>query len=598
MENEGNSLLGLPLESSEILEEVNLSSNDVDVTGSSVDNVGEMLIDEGVENNISCMESNSIDFEFVHSDLGNSSDFNIDNASVFGITDNEIDAREDCDDIFRDTACFDESNAVSKESNASTSLQSGIVSVPSLSKANLFKDLGLKLQVIPLNNLQYVSTIQTSRGLHILAIPGQTSVGSNFDNMCGQQTGQASKQCFAVDVNPSLVGHTRNTAQTKINDRPNLQENLVKKNKVEENTDEKVQASEVSLGADKTIIKSWAVSNCSQKGKYVGCRKSVIPRKSTFRRNYVKRLLAERSILKDRKSRTLYIDVVKTPNLRRRKMVSLLKASVTNDLKQAHNSACKNTSIGMNQREIKLTFHLQPNALEKKRSDNNLAKFDDKTIVTENKRNMVINNTQGTDRNVTAQAEKLHSSCNKRKVTDQVSDDTKLLDNNGAKLPEDEARTREITPSVHEAENRYKCKICLSTFSRKGHFDNHLKTHNEMISASKVNIGTRSEKNEKEQTLKQFRNKNKTIKEADKLDKIVHLSKNNNDIQTELLKCEFCGMEFKTKGNLVRHKLSHSLDTEKEVILSLKFIHSDNSLKIFINLKVSRIRNCIMLMMQ
>lgn len=580
MENENNSLLELPIEPSEILEEVNLSSSDIDVTDTTVNSVGEMLRDENGGDHISCMESNSIDFEFVHSDLGNSTDFNIDHSSVFGIhvPDNVIDTREDCDDIFRDSACFSErSLCISKQHDIGTSLQSGMVSVPDFGRSDLFKALGLKLQVIPLNNLQYVSTIQTSRGLHILAIPSQTPGSSTHDDINAQEFDvRQNIQNFELDTNPSFESCFDDSVPAKLNE-------ILPR----DNTAEKQQTFDIlSKLENEPLISVSSSPECPRKVRKIFDRKSVLPRKISVCKSKVQRMLDEKRLMKGKKNKTLYIDVVKKPNLKKRKMVSLLKASLTNKLKESHDSTSfRDTSI-QNQKEIKVTFHLKPRMFDNKMANdsqvdtatdidsqvkvaehqngNTMLKSDTEDIIQEKE---ICKNPLSEDEFSIPEPEKFLNPIAEIEGSTKVSDSAKVSDDNSVKSPEI-PKNSTLSSLPKESGKKYQCNICLSTFSREGNFNNHLKTHTEITSAVKtaIHLDKTGGTDENDGNLKHSEQKMRPSEEKESFDTLPSTDAPQNTVtENEVLKCEFCGMEFKTSGNLRRHKFTHNPDTQKQV---------------------------------
>ncbi|XP_053406851.1 RB-associated KRAB zinc finger protein-like [Mercenaria mercenaria] len=542
LENEGNSLLELPLESSEILEEVNLNTDHVGtVADNSVDNVGEMLIDENAQSGIPCIESNSIDFEFVNSDLGNSAEFNMDNSSVFGMTDNDIDAREDCEYLFRDSTCF--SDSVNKQIDAGTLQHSGVVSVPSSGKMNLYKDLGLKLQVIPLNNLQYVSTIQTSKGLHILAIPAQTSVSSNCNEVV-QQTVEKSKLSSA-DINQSL----KNRSQNKLKEVPNLE---VETRKVNEKTKKK----------NRDSVNGPSASKSTKKLRNSLDRSFIICRNNSFRKGCVRKGLLKQG--KDEKEST---NVLKTDNSRKHRMVSLLNTSVTNKLKQAQNTANRKG------KEIKVTFHLKPPDIVRNTTKENFTEDIPSKAVSEDMSTLKTNESLCSNTKGGFETDKLENHHVTNEVINDISDREKipvLEGNEHVKPPDNPDKMLKVDTAVvvnGAPGKKYQCKVCLSTFTRQGHFKNHMKTHKEITSEQKNSTENVTNFESKvEYHINQLENKipdlkgNSNESEGNHVDKDINLasfvnSHNNSNIMT----CEFCGMEFKTQGNLTRHKLTHSV---------------------------------------
>ncbi|WAR21490.1 ZFP1-like protein [Mya arenaria] len=176
MDGDGSSLLGLPIVGACLLDDVGLtSSHGGRNRGGRQRAVDSLLPDPDHQtNNIATIESGGMDFEFVSSDLVPVPEFSIDNSSVFGISETGMSESErDCDDLLKDTQCFT-SSGVCRPGDQLTS--GGVAVLPSSAVMEMYRSVGLRLQIIPLNNLQYISTIQTSTGMHILAVPSGTSV--------------------------------------------------------------------------------------------------------------------------------------------------------------------------------------------------------------------------------------------------------------------------------------------------------------------------------------------------------------------------------------------------------------------------------------
>jgi hypothetical protein len=653
MENEGNSLLELPLETVEILEEVHIPSNHVgNVSDTHVDNVGEMLIDEGTQSGISGMESNSIDFEFVNTDLGTGSDFNIDNSSVFGMTENGMDVREDCEYLFRDSSCFYDSNTcVSKQIDSGTLTQSGMISIPNSGKLNLYKDLGLKLQVIPLNNLQYVSTIQTSKGLHILAIPSQASLPSNCDDITIQQL------CQKLKVNSpelSLNQCLESRLQTKSpSSKVNSSETL---SKVKAKT---IMKSRIS-------VKDSFLSKSSRKLRNSVNKKLIICRNDSHRKGCVQSMFNNNSLVNQRKDVKGLVDVIKSKNIKKHRMVSILNKSVTSKLKQTQYVMNSNTN-----KEIKVTFHLKPPlGSEKERTAGGICTKSNSDIfkikTNENQEEFEIDglkthqigqdlagdNNRKTlrisesDQIFVSEENALSKSAhtcisNKKRAFDKIKLD-KAVEEKGKvnylgldrmeQIQAPENCKKILKYGAISAENksvgkRFQCKTCLTSFLRQGHLKNHMKTHLEILTELK-HVPEAFTNNDKSDS-KLFPEEGLTIKEKvsvykdGRLEKetpristgneisqlssekeMPHLSKEKeiqlptekeifqlprekeiphdsnadsgkkiNNISSNVLTCEFCGMSFKTPGNLTRHKLTHSMNVDRKVDPNITLLH-------------------------
>ena len=599
MENEGNSLLELPLETVEILEEVHIPSDHVGaVSDTNVDNVGEMLIDEGTQSGLSGMETNSIDFEFVNTDLGTGTDFNIDNTSVFGMSDNGIDVREDCEFLFRDSTCFDDnSSCVNKQMDSGCLTHSSMVSIPNAGKLNLYKDLGLKLQVIPLNNLQYVSTIQTSKGLHILAIPSQASLSSNCDDSTIQQLCQKSRPSPEHSVNQSLESRIQ-TANKFPHTKSECSNSLTK-----------VKAK--SMINNTVTVKDTFLSKSTRKLRNSVNKKLIICRNNTLKKGCVQSVFSRNNLVNQTGDKKC-LDVLKSKDKRKHRMVSILNKSVTNRLKQSQQMGGDNTS-----KEIKVTFHLRPplsgedkkvvaddsytklssDILEQKSNENlndsvvenqgtlqteedvdgvkimnPLTISNNEKIVPEIQRNALSEHVNIVDKIPVTDHKEVE-----KFVEEKSKEDNQVLNRNEHEQSLDDINNKVLKAGMTFAENnsvgkQFQCKNCLTTFSRQGHLKNHMKTHLEIITESKKEVETSA--NSYKVNSKQIA-ESKTVKkkpsgwndEMGEKEKSCNInSEQKAFVSSKIFTCEFCEMSFKTPGNLTRHKLTHSVDVDKKVL--------------------------------
>ncbi|KAH3707789.1 uncharacterized protein LOC127858623 [Dreissena polymorpha] len=173
-------------------EKVQITSN----RDSPLESCSERLVDVNEhKSNSLADETSSMDFEFVSSDLDHGTDFTIDNSSVFGLADSVIVGTHECDDFFRDSPCFNGPGCSRPIYGPGTE----VALLSETTERRLLPNIGLSLQIIPLNNLHYISTVQTNKGIHILAVPGRTSV-KNFDgNILQSLSGPDSVQKCSIE---------------------------------------------------------------------------------------------------------------------------------------------------------------------------------------------------------------------------------------------------------------------------------------------------------------------------------------------------------------------------------------------------------------
>ena len=170
---ETNCLLELPMEEgSEILSNRNLKPDIREGTAGNENDDECLLLDTSEENTgTTTYSTTGIDFEFVNPELESGSNYTMDHSSVFDISEPVI---EEKSELFRDSGVFDDCIAkqseLEKQQNVTCDFQTG---------KRLIMDLGLRLQIIPLNNLKLVSTIQTSEGVHFVALPDNSSISQS-----------------------------------------------------------------------------------------------------------------------------------------------------------------------------------------------------------------------------------------------------------------------------------------------------------------------------------------------------------------------------------------------------------------------------------
>ena len=174
MDDERNGLLELHIETSSILDDETLAGHNV----SRHQGITEVILADPDHQHavmattetvgMATIEPAGMDFEFVSSDIVSGPEFGIDSGSVFGLAVSGLESeRNDCDELLRDTKCFPITG-----SSRNTDQAGNILSA----QMEMFRKAGLRLQIIPLDNLQHVSTIHTSQGIHILAVPAPSSI--------------------------------------------------------------------------------------------------------------------------------------------------------------------------------------------------------------------------------------------------------------------------------------------------------------------------------------------------------------------------------------------------------------------------------------
>lgn len=504
MEPEGGSLLELPMEEADILSEVELSKSHIRTQDECSEHV-EILIEENQHTSIPCITSTSMDFEFTNADLVNSTEFSMDNSAMFGISESDIEVeRNGCDDLFQDSSCFNSEAGKSDE----VLISSGLTVLTNNNISCASKDIGLQLQIIPLDKLQYVSTVQTNKGLHILAVPADITV-----NHIQQQ--------YLRTITDSLKHSFCNTLQ---------------------------DTAPVTSG--QIVSLSTSQSNCHSKNTTMSHKRELTSWKGTENK------ISPDNTVANVKTMQTMTESFHSHFSQRKQMVSLLKNSSYG--KNTGNSVCKKPA-GSVTLTIPLTVNRQQSTCKTSQS---MKKLDSKVT------DVTHYSVKTTDGNIKSPE---HSKPLREPVAVKADCLPSSTVQSKDKHPSIQTSNNRITNSSNGCNKRniqkYSCTECTAKFSKEGHFKNHLIVHKQIASLkdSSSDTGSLDNENTGSGSISNMSNPNESVsgeprkgkQEVGEFNNIVS-GATKTELEHSLLRCEVCDMLFKTRGNLTRHQLTHT----------------------------------------
>lgn len=536
MEPENSSLLELPMEGADILDEVELSKAHISTQDVECHESVEILMaePETQHENISCITSGGMDFEFSNSDLVHGAEFGIDNTAIFGIPENDIEVeRAECEDLFQDTSCFNVN--VSKPDDVLTS--SNLTVLSGTEVATSYKDIGLRLQIIPLDNLQYVSTVQTDKGLHILAVPADASVNLDQQEYLKNIT-ETLKQ-----IPPNNIDH----------------------------------------------VPSYVVNFCNERVKFTNsnnhCQTKII---NMFDRGAIESTTVGDSVVNNgAKGNCSYasnseINYNESTNVTSRKpMVSLLKnVGFHENLERKVNE--KRKPAGSVKLTIPLTAYVNPSS-EGFRT-NHVVKtsesfIDTGAVLSQNKTQGAAGEQEKIKQILTGEKVKKDIVACSEMGTTELSDWKSNQHQNETSAQNTYKPQNSVTKSstlfsvksskMKKSDKKYCCTECPAKYSKEGHLKNHMFVHSQISKLNTMHrVDSALQMNEKEISEE---NKNTLLgnESSDGLEdggetRRSVIDKQEHDLcnrEWETLECEICGMSFKTPGNLTRHLLTHTRES-------------------------------------
>ncbi|XP_052772394.1 zinc finger protein 184-like [Mya arenaria] len=578
MDGDGSSLLGLPIVGACLLDDVGLtSSHGGRNRGGRQRAVDSLLPDPDHQtNNIATIESGGMDFEFVSSDLVPVPEFSIDNSSVFGISETGMSESErDCDDLLKDTQCFT-SSGVCRPGDQLTS--GGVAVLPSSAVMEMYRSVGLRLQIIPLNNLQYISTIQTSTGMHILAVPSGTSVSDlgrlvespnvSILDSCELETTQECNSNVSNLCCPSLhcgsyLSHTDGATFTSS------------------------QSDEITTVKDmcKTLVTPNVGDTCKNKSCTGNHTLSKWTDNEAILNLHAAGLMNGANLETTNKSVKMVSllncsDIKKVKISRKTKIQLTIPVKTQNNLKNKGEQKNKSIEINFSSENPETNVQKFPKSCVKQPNFIPLSKVEEIDGMT------VLNPLSSSEKEIPFAIHNHQSS---------ESEPLRVIDEQDSKLISylSDAVTKSETADVgiNNCQNNpkecfLKCLRCPAKFMRKGNLKRHTKTHvlftdSEINPTNPINTSenltkfitcnsNKMELNCKKNPCTEFSSTNK-IKSCDmklvddnlqssKSDETTTSSLEFENEETELSKyeCELCQMKFISHGNLTRHLLTHS----------------------------------------
>ena len=518
METDGSSLLELQMEEANMLDEVQLSKSHMSTQDECPEHV-EVLMGDNQHTSISCITSSAMDFEFTNSDLVNGGEFSIDNHAMFGISEGDIEVeRSECDDFFQDSSCFNNDTSKSDEiliSNSLTVLSDNDSGISS-------KDAGLRLQIIPLDSLQYVSTVQTNKGLHILAVPADITVNhiqqqylktitdsfktaSSCSTLHENTTPVVARQTLTL---PSSTNNCSTTTTTNIGNKVNFNTNINKTGQIHQSISEKLR----NRSNNAHIFQNHSSSNTQM----VSLLNNALCKKSTENNG----LHGDRPFRKQAGSVTLTIPLA----MDRQK--TKYRTSLPMKKAKTHISNIASFSVKTS------------NVANRKTNTSTCSSV--KTI-----QNVNDSSNQGS----APKQNHVEFQC-KSAVNDKKTTSNKQMDKKPSEV--------------------FCCAECPAKYSKKGHLNNHMLVHRQITKFNNLTVIS-AESLDVEHATTDPSTMDRTEATSDK-EENKELEKSemgyvNGKGSNEglVLNCEVCDMTFKTRGNLTRHQLTHSSKTKVSI---------------------------------
>ncbi|KAK3581834.1 hypothetical protein CHS0354_007237 [Potamilus streckersoni] len=116
-----------------------------------------------------------LDFDLCQTDIVGGSDFVLDHSSVFDIAESVIEDKN-ASDFYHDSVSA-ENPDVQVGQNATDITKTGVLSTLTTQPTSMVSDSLCNLQIIPVDHLQIVSTINTSQGIQVIVAPRASTVG-------------------------------------------------------------------------------------------------------------------------------------------------------------------------------------------------------------------------------------------------------------------------------------------------------------------------------------------------------------------------------------------------------------------------------------